>query len=199
MVRRRARCPPRSDQRQPVWRRHRARSRHLTRWWSEGIGRLGAAMLVALVVAMPIGIGEVIAVLGAPTLFLAGVGVGVSSSVIQYLCDQLGMARLLRATSQRCSRCCQRPQRLSGGRSSLNTPRGSKSSGSFSCDRSWRPHDIRGWRSALTSRFCGSGRHAEDETPIPSPTIVPRSRWRRARTELPSRWGRPQPRRSPWR
>ncbi len=55
-------------------------------------------MLVALVVAMPIGIGEVIAVLGAPTLFLAGVGVGVSSSVIQYLCDQLGMVPLLRAT-----------------------------------------------------------------------------------------------------
>lgn len=65
---------------------------------ASGIDRLGAAMLVALIVAMPIGIGEVVPVLCAPTLLLAGVGVGVSSSVIPYICDQLAMARLPRAT-----------------------------------------------------------------------------------------------------
>jgi inner membrane transporter RhtA len=63
-----------------------------------GIDRLGAAMLVALVVAMPIGVAEVVPVLGKPLLILAGIGVGISSSVIPYICDQLAMARLPRAT-----------------------------------------------------------------------------------------------------
>jgi inner membrane transporter RhtA len=63
-----------------------------------GIDRLGAAMLVALVVAMPIGAAEVVPVLDKPLLILAGIGVGVSSSVIPYICDQLAMARLPRAT-----------------------------------------------------------------------------------------------------
>jgi inner membrane transporter RhtA len=63
-----------------------------------GVDRLGAAMLVALVVAMPIGLAEVLPVLGEPRLILAGVGVGVASSVIPYICDQLAMARLPRAT-----------------------------------------------------------------------------------------------------
>ena len=63
-----------------------------------GIDRLGAAMLVALIVAMPIGISEVIPTLSRPVLVLAGIGVGVSSSVIPYICDQLAMARLPRAT-----------------------------------------------------------------------------------------------------
>lgn len=65
---------------------------------ASGIDRLGAAMLVALVVAMPIGISEVVPVLFQPLLILAGIGVGVSSSVIPYICDQLAMARLPRAT-----------------------------------------------------------------------------------------------------
>ncbi len=55
-------------------------------------------MLVALIVAMPIGVAEVVPVLGEPRLILAGIGVGVSSSVIPYICDQLAMARLPRAT-----------------------------------------------------------------------------------------------------
>jgi hypothetical protein len=55
-------------------------------------------MLVALIVAMPIGVAEVVPVLGEPQLILAGIGVGVSSSVIPYICDQLAMARLPRAT-----------------------------------------------------------------------------------------------------
>lgn len=63
-----------------------------------GIDRLGAAMLVALVVAFPIGIVDVAPALTQPMLILAGIGVGVSSSVIPYICDQLAMARLPRAT-----------------------------------------------------------------------------------------------------
>lgn len=65
---------------------------------ASGIDRLGLAMLVALVVAMPIGAAEVLPVLSRPTLILAGIGVGLSSSVIPYVCDQLAMARLPRAT-----------------------------------------------------------------------------------------------------
>jgi len=65
---------------------------------ASGIDLLGAAMLVALIVAMPIGVAEVVPVLGQPQLILAGIGVGVSSSVIPYICDQLAMARLPRAT-----------------------------------------------------------------------------------------------------
>jgi inner membrane transporter RhtA len=63
-----------------------------------GIDRLGAAMLVASLAALPIGIGEVTPVLANPMLLGAGIGVGVSSSVIPYVCDQLAMARLPRAT-----------------------------------------------------------------------------------------------------
>jgi inner membrane transporter RhtA len=63
-----------------------------------GIDRLGAAMLVALIVSLPFGIADVVPVLLKPTLILAGIGVGVSSSVIPYICDQLAMARLPRAT-----------------------------------------------------------------------------------------------------
>jgi inner membrane transporter RhtA len=65
---------------------------------ASGIDRLGLAMLVALVVAMPIGAADVLPALSRPTLILAGIGVGLSSSVIPYVCDQLAMARLPRAT-----------------------------------------------------------------------------------------------------
>ncbi len=65
---------------------------------ASGIDRLGAAMLVAGIAVMPFGIGEVVPVLSRPELILAGIGVGVSSSVIPYVCDQLAMARLPRAT-----------------------------------------------------------------------------------------------------
>jgi inner membrane transporter RhtA len=65
---------------------------------ASGIDRLGAAMLIALIVAMPIGAADVAPVLSRPALILAGIGVGVSSSVIPYVCDQLAMARLPRAT-----------------------------------------------------------------------------------------------------
>jgi inner membrane transporter RhtA len=63
-----------------------------------GIDRLGAAMLVALVTITPLGLGGALPAMTQPMLVLAGIGVGVCSSVIPYVCDQLAMARLPRAT-----------------------------------------------------------------------------------------------------
>jgi inner membrane transporter RhtA len=63
-----------------------------------GVERLGAAMLVALLVAFPIGFGEAIDAFSSPVLLLAAIGVGLSSSVIPYISDQLAMSRLPRAT-----------------------------------------------------------------------------------------------------
>jgi inner membrane transporter RhtA len=63
----------------------------------DSFDRLAAAMLVALVAISPIGITEVVPVLASPQLVLAGVGVGLCSSVIPYVSDQLAMARLPRA------------------------------------------------------------------------------------------------------
>jgi inner membrane transporter RhtA len=64
----------------------------------QGIDRLGAAMLVAMVVALPIGVTDAVPAFRNPLLLLAGFGVGIASSVIPYVCDQLAMARLPRAT-----------------------------------------------------------------------------------------------------
>jgi inner membrane transporter RhtA len=63
-----------------------------------GIERLGAAMLVAFVVVMPIGFTEATVAFTDPRLLLAGIGVGLCSSVVPYVCDQLAMARLPRNT-----------------------------------------------------------------------------------------------------
>jgi inner membrane transporter RhtA len=63
-----------------------------------GIDGLAAAMLIAVVVVTPIGGWEVLPALTDPVAILAGVGVGVSSSVIPYVSDQLAMRRLARAT-----------------------------------------------------------------------------------------------------
>jgi inner membrane transporter RhtA len=63
-----------------------------------GIDRLAAAMLVASLAALPIGVRAALPVFGDPVLLAAAVGVGVSSSVIPYVCDQLAMSRLPRAT-----------------------------------------------------------------------------------------------------
>lgn len=63
-----------------------------------GIDRLGAAMLVAAVIATPWGLGGALPAFGHPVLLLTGAGVGVCSSVIPYVTDQLAMARLARAT-----------------------------------------------------------------------------------------------------
>ncbi len=63
-----------------------------------GIDGLAAAMLIALVVITPIGGWAAAPALLKPTALLAGIGVGVSSSVIPYATDQLAMARLARST-----------------------------------------------------------------------------------------------------
>ena len=63
-----------------------------------GVDRLGAAMLIALVVVTPLGLLGTTPALRRPELLLAGMGVGICSSVIPYVCDQLAMARLPRAS-----------------------------------------------------------------------------------------------------
>ncbi|HVX29722.1 MAG TPA: EamA family transporter [Nitrolancea sp.] len=65
---------------------------------TRGIDRLGAAMLVALLVISPAGLAPAATAFSHPVYLLAGIGVGVCSSVIPYICDQLAMARLPRAT-----------------------------------------------------------------------------------------------------
>lgn len=55
-------------------------------------------MLVAFLTITPIGISGAFPAISKPLLLLAGVGVGVCSSVIPYVSDQLAMARLPRAT-----------------------------------------------------------------------------------------------------
>jgi len=62
------------------------------------IDRLAAAMLIAAVAATPWGLGGALPAFRHPVLLLAGAGVGVCSSVIPYVTDQLAMARLPRAT-----------------------------------------------------------------------------------------------------
>ncbi len=64
----------------------------------EGIDRLGLAMLAALVWITPVGIVGAMPALLDPRLLLAGIGVGICSSVIPYVTDQLAMARLPRST-----------------------------------------------------------------------------------------------------
>ena len=63
-----------------------------------GIDGLAAAMLVAAVVVTPLGGWKVAGAFLDPVALLAGIGVGISSSVIPYVADQLAMARLPRAT-----------------------------------------------------------------------------------------------------
>lgn len=63
-----------------------------------GIDRLGIAMIVAMAVAFPVGIHDALPALVRPDLLAAGIGVGVCSSIIPYVCDQFAMARLPRAT-----------------------------------------------------------------------------------------------------
>src|ERR671929_26929 len=62
-----------------------------------GIDGLGASMLVATVVVTPLAGWAAVPAVGDPVALLAGAGVGISSSVIPYVCDQLAMAKLARA------------------------------------------------------------------------------------------------------
>ena len=70
-----------------------ARSRRLSR-----LDGLAAAMLVAAVVVTPVAGGSAAPAFADPVAVAAGIGVGLSSSVIPYVSDQLAMARLSRAT-----------------------------------------------------------------------------------------------------
>ncbi|MCI4588698.1 EamA family transporter [Sphingobium sp. BYY-5] len=63
-----------------------------------GIDRLGCAMLVATIAALPFGLDSALPAFSNPLLLAAAIGVGVSSSVIPYVCDQLAMSRLPRAS-----------------------------------------------------------------------------------------------------
>jgi inner membrane transporter RhtA len=63
-----------------------------------GIDLLGMAMLIAAVVATPIGAWAAAPAFLDPVALAAGIGVGVSSSVIPYVTDQLAMARMSRST-----------------------------------------------------------------------------------------------------
>lgn len=63
-----------------------------------GVERLGAGMLVAFIVVSPVGVSEATSAFADPRLIIAGAGIGLCSSVIPYVCDQLAMARLPRAS-----------------------------------------------------------------------------------------------------
>ncbi len=62
-----------------------------------GIDGLAAAMLVAAVAVSPIAGAAALPALAVPATLAAGAGVGITSSVIPYVCDQLAMARLERS------------------------------------------------------------------------------------------------------
>lgn len=63
-----------------------------------GIDGLALSMLIAAVLALPVGIVDAAPAVVDVVAVAAGVGVGVTSSVIPYVTDQLAMARLPRAT-----------------------------------------------------------------------------------------------------
>ena len=63
-----------------------------------GIDQLGAAMLVAAIVATPFGLSGALPTFTHPTWLIWGIAVGLCSSVIPYVTDQLAMARLRRET-----------------------------------------------------------------------------------------------------
>lgn len=63
-----------------------------------GIDQLSAAMIVAAGAALPFGLADAAPAFGDPWLLAAAIGVGISSSVIPYACDQLALSRLPRPT-----------------------------------------------------------------------------------------------------
>ncbi len=64
----------------------------------DGIAGLGAAMAVAFIVVLPIGFTDALPAFFSPSLLIAAIGVGICSSVIPYVCDQLAMSRLPRSS-----------------------------------------------------------------------------------------------------
>ncbi len=65
---------------------------------ANGIANLGAAMMIATFFVLPIGFREAMTAFSSPQLIAAAFGVGICSSVIPYVCDQLAMSRLPRAS-----------------------------------------------------------------------------------------------------
>jgi inner membrane transporter RhtA len=63
-----------------------------------GIDSLALAMLVAAVVVTPLSGGSAAPAFAHPAMLLAGIGVGIASSVVPYVLDQLAMARVKRST-----------------------------------------------------------------------------------------------------
>jgi inner membrane transporter RhtA len=63
-----------------------------------GIDQLGLSMIIAAAAATPLGLAPAVPAFTHPVWLLWGIGVGVCSSVIPYVTDQLAMARLPRAT-----------------------------------------------------------------------------------------------------
>jgi inner membrane transporter RhtA len=63
-----------------------------------GVDGLAAAMLIAAVIVTPIGGLAAARAFGDPVAIAAGAAVGITSSVIPYVCDQLALARIARAT-----------------------------------------------------------------------------------------------------
>lgn len=63
-----------------------------------GVDGLGAAMLVAFVAVSPLGLPSAAGAVTDPVALAAGVGVGIASSVVPYVLDQLAMAQLARAS-----------------------------------------------------------------------------------------------------
>jgi inner membrane transporter RhtA len=63
-----------------------------------GIDGLAASMLIAAVVVTPIAGWAALPAIDEPLALLAGIGVGISSSVIPYVTDQLALRRLARST-----------------------------------------------------------------------------------------------------
>jgi inner membrane transporter RhtA len=69
---------------------------------STGIDGLASSMLVAAVVVAPLGLTAAAPAFTRPSLLAAGLGIGVTSSVLPYVFDQLAMARMARATYALC-------------------------------------------------------------------------------------------------
>lgn len=68
------------------------------RYLPNGLDGLAAAMVVACVCVAPLSAAQAGTAFADPAALGAGIGVGVSSSVIPYVCDQLAMARMTRST-----------------------------------------------------------------------------------------------------
>ena len=65
---------------------------------TDPIDRLGASMLIAMIVITPLGLRDALPAFDELVTLGAGIGVGITSSVIPYVFDQMAMVRLPRAT-----------------------------------------------------------------------------------------------------